>query len=236
MNLTFFKNESQPFFNRIRKFASVDIVSRKSGEWYINERKTKAVPTGVIRWRTELNYPSPTINSRESVILANNKREQRRLLMGKVSTPKSWFDRDVEFPCLARPTRHSRGSNFYILKDKKDLDALPIRNWYFSEWIEKEKEYRVYVGGGTCLGGFDKPIEGCVRGNIAETGSWGELIQPPKEVSKLAIKATEILGLDFCGVDIISDGADYYLLKINSGPFFVSDEVAEMFYKYFTNE
>ena len=39
-----------------------------------------------------------------------------------------------------------------------------------------------------------------------------------KEIIKIAEKASEILGLTFCGVDIIKGKDNYYLTEVNSNP------------------
>ena len=233
MKLTFFKNEPQVYFENIRQFTTVSVVSRKLGQWYLDGKKVKGPPPKAIRWRTELKYPYVTLNDRWPVIYGNSKGVQRKMLMDKVDVPRTWFSpENITYPCLARPLRHSRGVHFHVLKNKSDLKSLPNKTWYFSEWIEKEKEYRVYVGGGKCLGGFDKPIEGHLTGHIAVTGSWGDLIEVPEDVADLSIKATETLGLDFSGVDVIV-GEKPYICEINTAPMFVSKDVAELFFNYF---
>ena len=49
-------------------------------------------------------------------------------------------------------------------------------------------------------------------------GGKGELFPLNKEIIKIAEKASEILGLTFCGVDIIKGKDNYYLTEVNSNP------------------
>jgi len=221
------------FFNNFSKFAEVESVFKRGGKFYIGNREVKDPPEKAIRWRTELRYPYPTLNSRESVIMGNNKFLQRKALQDAgVSVPKSWFEKQNSFPCLARPTRHARGTGFHIINSKKELDALPKRNWYYSEWIEKKEEYRVYVGGDKVLGAFRKPIEGHTRGHLAITGSWGELLMPSKDICDLAIESNKTLGLDFSGIDVIV-GEKPYCIECNTAPMAITEDVAELLTKYF---
>lgn len=237
--LIFFKNLNQPHFDNIKKVADVTVVSRRRGQWEIGSKTTRTPPEkGVIRWHVELRYPFPTLNSLESVHLANSKNKQRKILQDAgISVPQTWFTKeDVKgYPVLCRPQRHSRGRNFILANNEKELKKVKsTSSWYFSQWITKEDEWRVYVGGDKVLTAFQKPIKGHLRGNVRETGWWGDLKMPPKEICELAIQGTGILGLDFAGVDVISDKDNHYISEANSSPMFLSVELAEIFKNYFT--
>ena len=236
-NLIFFKTMLQAHFSKMREVAQVSVISRRNHRWYYNNKLISSPPEGVIRWHTEMKYPHFTLNSREAVILGNSKTVQRGVLQNAgISVPLTWFDiNDIEsYPILARPQRHARGSKFYLVKNEKELKAVPYTSsWYFSEWIQKEREWRVYTGGGRVLTAFEKPVKGHLRGNIRETGSWGDLLMPPDEVCELAVAGTQTLGLDFSGVDVISDQNNIYVSEINTAPMFLSIRLAEIFRDYF---
>ena len=237
--LIFLKNMNQPYFSKMSKVAKVTEVSKTLGQWFVNGKKVKIPPPEAIRWHTLLKYPHPTLNSREATMLANFKRNQRAVLRDcEVRTPKTWFDKNFvdSFPVLCRPQRHARGSKFFLANNMKELMSVnSTSSWYFSQWIEKEDEWRVYVGGGKVLTAFQKPIKGHLRGHIRETGMWGDLKMPPKEICDLSIAGTDALGLDFGGVDVISDKDRHYIVEINSAPMFLSIELANIFKNYFVN-
>ncbi len=239
MELIFFKNIRQPHFDNIRKVAKVTVVSRKNGQWFVEGKRVKVPPEGAIRWHVELKYPFPTLNSREGVILANSKQRQRKILQDAgVSVPKTWFTKEEvkSYPVLCRPQRHARGSKFFLVNSEKELKSVKsTSSWYFSKWIIKEDEWRVYVGGGKVLTAFQKPIKGHLRGNVRETGWWGDLKMPPKEICELSVLVTKTLGLDFSGVDVISDTDNHYVVEANSSPMLLTVELAGIFKNYFTN-
>ncbi len=82
------------------------------------------------------------------------------------------------------------------------------------------------------MGAFNKNVGSHLRGNIRDTGMWQEFTLPPKEVGEIAVKATERLGLDFSGVDVIV-GEKPYICEINSSPMMLTIEVAEIWRDYF---
>ncbi len=86
---------------------------------------------------------------------------------------------------------------------------------YMQEYLEKKKggDYRVVVVGGKVLGAeFRKGKDW--KSNIAQGGR-PIPAKPNKEMSEMAIKATETLGLDYAGIDIADTKDGYVILDTN---------------------
>ncbi len=214
------------------------ILHKRGFDLYLNGKKQKitwAIDNDfgkdlAIRWGGKFTVPIKTINSPRAVTLAAHKKRSREFLQKYLPTPKTWFNlKDAQVPFIARPSTHSGGSDFHIVRDKKNL-SLPRRDWYYSEIIDSKEEYRVYVGLGKVLGAYKKQFkEGEIRANRAITGmSWGELIQAPEKASNLAVRACEILGLDTGGVDILGEK----VIEINSTPTISNSYTRDMYIKF----
>ena len=57
------------------------------------------------------------------------------------------------------------------------------------------------------------------RSNI-ELHGMGTKIDPPEEVKAMCIEAAKILGLDYCGIDVLFGEGGYLLCEVNSNAFF----------------
>ena len=87
---------------------------------------------------------------------------------------------------------------------------------YVQKYIEKKGggDYRVVVVEGRALGAEFRKGSGW-KSNIAQGASPINVENPDKELTELAIKATESLGLDFAGIDIAETEEGYYVLESN---------------------
>lgn len=107
--------------------------------------------------------------------------------------------------------------SFQVTRSLKNL-GLPS---YYQVYLEKPGyDYRVFVVGDTVIGAM-KRISNSWKTNIAQ-GAVGVPVKENEEpeLYKLALKATNILGLDYAGVDVAYDAKTnkYYILEVNAFP------------------
>ncbi len=194
-----------------------------------------------VRWGGRFRVPIPTINSPEAVCLIAHKSRTREVLQGKVPVPKTWWDvRDIQYPCIARPSQHSGGKNFIVLNSENDLGKLRKKNlngWYYSELLEKKSEWRIYVGHGKVLGSYKKElVEDEIRANrlITRSQKWEFIEHPPENIGQIAVDACHVTGIDTSGVDVlVTQSGDPKIIELNSTPTLSSPEVEKMYEKYF---
>lgn len=203
----------------------------------------------VIRWgnRIEVDLEgSITYNKASAIALATDKKESRRVLaeaginVPKAVTPAS---ETINFPVIARPRVHAKGRNFVLLHNRGDFYAHWIKNnddWYYSEFVDKIKEYRVHCAHGRVLNYLEKPNPGngqiawnrAVNGEAFTNVRWSDY---NSAVALECLKAVKALGLDFGGVDVIVDkDGKPYILEVNTSPTLNSSEYSMSRYaKYF---
>lgn len=200
----------------------------------------------VFRWGCTATLPGNPriINDAEAIHLVNNKREFRGLLMGADAklVPATWFrPEDVHYPCVVRPEHHHQGRRLFVCHSRPELVNAIARcghNWYASELINKVAEYRVFVVSGRCVcvarkhpGNPGQVAWNVFQGGRFENVNWG--VWPLKAV-KNSIKAFNLSGLDFGGVDVMVDAAgETYILEINAAPSLTSPYRQECFAKAF---
>lgn len=91
---------------------------------------------------------------------------------------------------------------------------------YVQEYVAKRHfDLRVFVLGGEVLACIKRVsvVPGEWRTNIAQGGK-AEAYKAPPEVEEMAIKACEVLGLWYAGVDVIERGGEYLILEVNAAP------------------
>jgi hypothetical protein len=180
----------------------------------------------LIRWGSTENCPAKfTINTVEAIQLVNNKVNCRKKMIEKeISCPKTFFSKEDakkgKFPQIGRATHHSQGKDIFIANNAEELNK-DLSSTYWSEFIDKQQEFRVFCFMGKVLGVCEKipknkeliPWNASLGNGVFETVGWKHF---PKKAVLLALKAMKEVGADFGGVDIIVKDNIPYLLEINS--------------------
>ncbi len=124
---------------------------------------------------------------------------------------------------IYKPLFGSQGDNIAIVSQPNDLDVInnPSNVYYFQDYLHNEinHDYRVLV--------FRKADKfkyyymtrygNSFINNISKGASCLQEIINPKIID-LALKSSMLLGIDFCGVDIIQYNNEYYVIEVNSIP------------------
>jgi len=202
----------------------------------INEHKIRRIlrlrrnPDILIRWgclaplngRIEINSP-------EVINLVNDKISSRKLLFENgVSVPKTYFskqqiiDSNPNFPLIGRKKYHSQGLGMNISENRQNI-INDRKSEYWSEYIKKDREFRIFVFFGKILGVCEKipnNPDAISWNNSLNNGIFKTLKKRefPLPACFLALKAAKILNVDFSAVDIISKGDKNYVLELNNAP------------------
>lgn len=137
-------------------------------------------------------------------------------------------------PTIVKQAYGSMGSGVFKANTRKQLIALMQRfkcePHLFQQYIGSScgRDLRVIVVGGKVLGGIERCSDGDFRSNIGLGGSATQA-EVPEIVQEYAIKAAEILGLDYCGIDFLYGDSwtrPYLLCEVNSNAFFDAFEAA----------
>ena len=184
------------------------------------------------------------INSANGILLGGNKAKARRLFIEKeIPTPKliepDKYNGNIVL--VGRPERHSKGRNFYLIHNVDELNSAWNKGArYFSEYIEKDREYRVHVAHGKVLLVQEKtpyderdkslPVWNWATGRfIFRVVRWSKI---PRGLLPLAVRVTEELNLDFAAIDIMEKDGNYYVLESNTAPRLVGYTL-EKYIRYF---
>ena len=138
---------------------------------------------------------------------------------------------ELGFPLIAKASYGSMGNEVFLVNDFGSLrtraEELKCKPHLFQRFIasSRGRDIRLSVIGGKFVAAMERRSTSDFRSNI-ERGAVGVAIDPPSEVAAMAEKAAKILGLDYCGVDVLIGDEGYYLCEVNSNAFFKGLEAA----------
>ena len=132
---------------------------------------------------------------------------------------------ELGYPLVAKTNYGSLGNGVYLIKDRIELQdfeskfhAIPR---LYQQFISSScgVDYRIIVIGGKFCAGMKRVNEADFRSNVARGGR-GEKAEIPDSFISMAEKASGLLGLDYCGVDIlIGEDGGPVLCEVNSNAF-----------------
>lgn len=148
--------------------------------------------------------------------------------------PDSYFQRVQEwigYPLILKEAFGSFGMQVYLIEDESRLRAeikeLGKKNFLLQEYIasSRGRDIRVNIIGNKVVGAMLRQNADDFRANIT-LGGKAEIVELTKEQEELALKVHRILGLDFCGLDLLFAEGEMLLCEVNSNVNFLSFEQA----------
>ena len=140
-------------------------------------------------------------------------------------------EKKIGYPVVVKEVYGSMGSGIHLAKNYGELcflrEKLKLVPHLYQKFIGKGGEdKRVIVIGKKIIAAMKRVNENDFRSNIAQGGK-GFATDLTAEESEMAINAATVLGLDYCGVDILTgnDGKPYFC-EANSNAFFKGIEEA----------
>ena len=144
--------------------------------------------------------------------------------------------KDVEktlgFPLIVKENYGSLGRQVYLVENSAELkeieDKLIHIPHIFQKFIvsSKGKDYRVIVIGHKVIAYMKRENKNSYLSNLA-TGGSASVVELPQFFLDVAVKASEILGLDYCGVDILEgEHGEPIISEVNSNAFYEGIEKA----------
>lgn len=137
---------------------------------------------------------------------------------------------NLGLPLVAKTNYGSLGAGVTLIKSVDGLCEYEKRNLLTPHFYQKfidcgcGEDIRVIVIGGKAVCAMKRRNESDFRSNI-ELGGKGEKYALTKELAALCECVAETLGLDYCGVDILTDKEGrLYVCEVNSNAFFAAAE------------
>lgn len=184
----------------------------------------------------------PVVNHYLPIARAKNKiRTVQILSHQKIPIPRTVVVHNIEyidsiidqlgnFPLIIKLAQGSFGNGVSIIESRRSLrsmidliiasDFAKNNHFLIQEYVReaKGKDIRVFVVGGKIIAAMERRAKrGEFRANFHHGGSVA-LTDLSDEERTLSLKATEVIGLDVAGVDIIRTAEGPKVLEVNSNP------------------
>jgi glutathione synthase/RimK-type ligase-like ATP-grasp enzyme len=222
-------------------------ISETGIKAFKNTDKLPADDDFLFRWGTTSNAPGherKVINEAKAIHETADKRTFRAKMAKEGLAPRTWLTLEEwasdfreekpgvmgpYLPVIIRKAKHERSEGLVLCTTFpqvcKTAEELGKGNYYISEYIEKDREFRVFVCQGKIAWIIEKFPEnkkevswGCTNDedeSYFEYVAWSEW---PLDVAENAIRSFNLSNLHFGAVDIISKKGKAYALEINTGP------------------
>ena len=138
-------------------------------------------------------------------------------------------EREISYPAVVKEVFGSMGQGVYLARDRSELEelrkTLRLKPHIYQKFIGKGGEdTRIIVIGGKAVAAMHRVNGGDFRSNVA-CGGKGVACAVSDEEKFIAERSAEVLGLDYAGVDVITDtDGTPYLCEVNSNAFFLGIE------------
>ena len=144
----------------------------------------------------------------------------------------SAFLKQVEtlgYPLVAKKCFGSLGSGVYLINSLAELEEFENKNKLDAHFYQKfigvgGEDIRCIVIGGKFICAMKRTNSHDFRSNI-ELGGHGEKYEADSELIALCEKTANLLKLDYCGIDVLTDNdGRRYVCEVNSNAFFAEAE------------
>lgn len=136
------------------------------------------------------------------------------------------IEEKIGFPMIVKENYGSLGRQVYFVENSANLKQIEEKLVHiphiFQEFISssKGKDYRIIVIGNKVVAYMKRENKNSYLSNLA-TGGFASVVELPDSYLKTAIKCSEILGLDYCGVDILEGpNGEPIVSEVNSNAFY----------------
>lgn len=132
----------------------------------------------------------------------------------------------LNYPIVVKTNYGSQGVGVYLAQDWDELkaieDEIGRKPRLYQEFIASSKgfDYRLIIVNGRFVAGYVRSNENDFRSNLGQGGHGIEHAMSPAQI-RVAEEAAKIIGLDYCGVDLLESGDSEQpvLCEVNSNAF-----------------
>ena len=135
------------------------------------------------------------------------------------------IERTLGYPVIVKESYGSLGKGVYKADNREQLltlcERVKLIPHLFQKFVKSSegRDIRVIVIGGKCVAAMQRTSNGDFRSNI-ELGGSGKPYEIDAKLNDICVRTAKILGLDYCGIDILFGENGYLVCEVNSNAFF----------------
>lgn len=172
-----------------------------------------------------IRYVNDKLLSQELFHSANLPFLKTALLKFPIKIP--FLEREFNYPMVLKPICGTQGIHVLLIKDRKSLQAAQKmmvetgKEWIVQEFVQDSlgKDLRVIAIGGQAVACIMRSNEKDFRCNLS-CGAKAHLYPIDSQIQELSIKISQLLKLEFAGIDLLFHRDGYRICEVNSSPGF----------------
>ena len=146
-----------------------------------------------------------------------------RMMRMNVPTPDTIFTASLDEAAaflekygtaVYKPLYGYDGNGIFPFTDIGELEDGP---YYIQQYIANDRDYRVFVIGGTAVGAIMRTSDSFAH-NIHQGGCGIALETIPAKMAEIASAAARAMNIDYCGVDLLDHNGTNTVLEVNGTP------------------
>lgn len=141
---------------------------------------------------------------------------------------------ELGLPVVAKFATGSQGREVFLLNTKEEVLEFQRKNYIIPHLYQKfiasskGKDMRVYVVGNNAVAAMIRENETDFRSNVAIGGS-AKKTEVTDEINTLCTDVSNMLGLDFCGIDLLFTPNEFVVCEVNANALFAAmNEVCDI--------
>lgn len=135
---------------------------------------------------------------------------------------------ELELPLVVKECYGSYGEQVYLAKTIDELsnivEKIKNKSYLFQRYVKESsgRDMRVIVIGDKVVCGMTRTSETDFRSNVQHGGK-ATPCEVPDNIAELCVKAAKVIGLDYCGIDVLL-GNTPEICEVNSNAMFTAME------------
>jgi ribosomal protein S6--L-glutamate ligase len=170
-----------------------------------------------------LSLVNRAVNTPQALYTCASKVQTSALLVRKgIPTPTTSFTASWEMAgkfiscmgkAVSKPVFGFDGKGIILVRRPGDLGDPP---YYLQEFIPNDRDYRVFVIDGEAVGAIERRSDSLTH-NIHQ-GGIGLPVPVDPDMAAISVAATDAVGADYAGVDLLIHEGGYTVLEVNGTP------------------
>lgn len=170
-----------------------------------------------------LSLKNRIINSPEGIVTCASKVMTSALLLHHgIPTPATFFTESKIMAAgfikkhtkvVSKPVYGFDGVGIHLVENEDELGDPP---YYLQEYVPNDRDFRVFVIGDRAVGAIMR-VSDHLTHNIHQ-GGYGSAIDIPGQMADIAVRAAQVVGVDYGGVDLLVRNGSYVVLEVNGTP------------------
>jgi len=141
------------------------------------------------------------------------------------ASDKEVLKKEIKGEVVLKSSKGRHGVGTFLVKEKGEVERLfqgRTGGFLVQEYLPNDGDWRIFAVGGEVVGAFKRAEKDKERVTLNYSMGQSEVKEVSEEIKLLVKKATEVLGVEIAGIDVVIDERDgkAKIIEVNQAPEF----------------